>query len=168
MPKTCDNKSVGVIIRRGDKFAVIKRANFPVSYAMVAGHLDGDTFTNAAVKEAREEARVEVTKLAELLSQKFENPCKRRGGSWHEWKIYEATEWNGELRASSDAAEAFWATADELKKLADRTLYFSAKLGIPIKELARFIPSSVFHEEWKKSPGLEAVWLLMLQRVGIL
>ena len=44
MAKQCDNKSVGVIIRRGGDFAVILRKNYPIAYAFIAGHLDKSCF----------------------------------------------------------------------------------------------------------------------------
>lgn len=168
MTKICDNKSVGIIIRQGDKFAMIKRKNFPVAYAFVAGHLDSDTFEKAAVKESKEEADITVFSLKKKLEDKFYNPCRRENGSWHDWQVFEADRWAGELKSGSDAKEAFWATRDDLVKLAERTLYFSTKLDIPLEDLAQFIPAVTKDSEWQKDPGLEPVWLVMLRKIGVL
>lgn len=168
MSKVCDNKSVGIIIRKGDDFAVILRKNYPVAYAFIAGHLDGDTFEVSAVKEAREEGTIIITELKEKLAEKYHNSCKREGGSWHEWKIFEATKWSGELKASSDAKEAYWKSRAELRDLADRTIYFSDKLGIPLEKISELDAALNKNPEWIKNPGLETVWLLLLRSVGIL
>jgi len=168
MSKVCDNKSVGVIIRDGDKFAVIKRKNYPVAYAFVAGHLDGDSFEKAAEKEAKEEANIKILVLEKKLAETLENPCKREGGSRHQWEVFEAVKWEGELRPSSDAKEAFWASLEDLKKLAERTVDFSKKLGIAIDDVSCFTRAVTDDPEWQKDPGLEPVWLVMLRTIGIM
>lgn len=167
--ETCDNKSVGVIIRRGETFlTAIKRKNFPISYAFVAGHCDGDTFEDAARKEAGEEAGIAVEETKELLTERYKNQCRRPGGSWHEWKVFEAVSWSGEPRAGSDAQEFFWVNKEGLLALAYRTLYFAKKLNIPVADLANFIPAVTQDPEWQENPGLEPVWLVMLQKIGII
>jgi len=168
MSKSCDNKSVGVIIKNADgKFAVIKRKNYPVAYAFVAGHLDGDTPEDAAVKEADEEVGIKVKSLEKKLEDKFQNPCKREGGSWHEWHIFEANEWSGELKAGSDAKDAHWLSSGELKTLADRTHLFLEKSGIPLEELNRITALVSDNPEWQEEPGLEPVWVVMLEKMNI-
>jgi len=168
MTKKCDNKSVGVIIRRGDKFVMIKRKNFPVAYAFVAGHLDGDLFEKAAVKEAKEEGNIEILSLDKKFEGKFHNPCKREGGLWHKWQVFETNKWQGELQSGSDAKEAFWASREDLRRLAERTIYFSVKLETQIEDLSQFIPAVTNDPEWQKDPGLEPVWYIMLKKIGIL
>jgi len=168
MGKLCDNKSVGVIIRDNDTFAVIERKNFPVAYAFVAGHLDGDICEDAARKEANEEVGIRIDSLEKKLQEKYFNSCKREGGSWHEWCVYEATQWSGTLRAASDAATAQFMTLDELEKLEKRTEYISEKLGIPIDDLENSTPKFAEDPEWIEKPGLEPVWVVMLCKIGIL
>ncbi len=168
MSGRCDNTSVGVIIRRGDSFAVIRRKNYPVAFAFVAGHGDGDDPATAAAKEAREEANIAVSRLEKKFEGRLENPCKREGGSHHNWHVFEAAAWSGELRAASDAKEAFWANAEELAALAERTRSFSKKLGIAADDLGRCTPALAEDPDWQKSPGLEPVWLVMLEKIGVL
>ncbi len=167
MPKICDNKSVGVIIRKGDAFAIITRKNYPVAYAPVAGHVDGDTFKDAAIKEAGEEVGICVEMLEKKLQETFPNPCKRECGSWHEWQVFEATKWSGELHASSDAKDARWVSRAELLALVDRTLYFEKKLGIPVSDLAKSTPSFVEDSLWQENPGLEPVWVVIFEKMKI-
>lgn len=162
----CDNKSVGVIIKRDDgAFAVIKRKNYPVSYAFVAGHLDGDTPEEAAKKESREEAHIDIKELKELLHKTFQNPCKRPGGSFHEWYIFEAADWAGELKSGSDAKETFFVSPDELKNLIKKTESFSQKSEIPLDDdhIAPFTEYVTKDPDWQKSPGFEPVWVLLLK-----
>ena len=167
MANQCDNKSVGIIIRGIKGFVVILRENYPVAYAMVAGHLDGDSFEDAAKKEAQEEAGITVGTLELKHAEKFPNQCGRPG-SWHEWQFFEATKWHGELKAGSDAKKAFWKTPNELKKLELRTLKFAKKYNVPMDDVARLTPLVVEDPEWQKNPGLEPVWVVALEKIGIL
>lgn len=168
-PKLCDNKNVGVIIRNNGLFALIKRRNFPIAYAFVAGHLDGDTPEISAKKEAREEVGITVSSLKELFKETLPNPCRRDNGFEHEWTVFEAIEWTGELIASSDAKEAFWANREQLEALAEKTRYFEKKLGIPLtkENLSRFITTVTQDPDWQENPGLEPVWAYMLKKINI-
>ena len=168
MLNVCDNKSVGVIIKKDDTFAVIKRRNYPVAYAFVAGHLDGDTFEDAAKKEALEEVRISVEELSLKLDEQFPNPCKRDGGDGHHWQVFEAVKWSGELQSGSDAKEAFWVTPEELRALADVTFAHAKKKNIPPEKFPESTPLFVEDEEWQKDPGLEPVWVVMLKKIGVL
>ena len=170
MAKTCDNKSVGVIIRDGELFGLIKRINYPISYAFVAGHLDGETAERQAKNEAQEEAGITILELRELLHKAYKNPCKRDGGNGHEWTVFEATKWEGVLRASSDAKEAFWVKPEDLKKLIDRTYSFLGTKGIDLKDsnVDRATVALATDAEWLKNPGIEPVWCLMLKEIGMM
>jgi len=169
MAKSCDNKSVGVVIRDGDLIAIIKRINYPISFAFVAGHLDGETAENQAKNEAREEANIIILALKELLHKTYKNPCKRDGGHGHEWTVFEATKWEGVLRASSDAKEAFWVKPDDLEKLVNHTLTFLKERGVVLEDSNVDVATKLLAEdaEWLKNPGIEPVWCLMLTEIGI-
>ena len=166
----CDNKSVGVVIKQDDDFVVILRKNYPVSYACVAGHLDGDTPRQAAIKEAGEEAHVSVDTLKRLFCGTFSNSCRRDGGGFHEWSIFEAVKWHGKVKAGSDAKEAYVFSLRKLSALAKRTRSFSKQSGIPLnrRHVDRFTKYVVDNPRWQKSPGLEPVWVLMLEKIGII
>ena len=127
MPKVCDNTSVGQIIRDGEKIVVIERANYPEAFALPAGHVDGDpNFYDAMVREIKEEAGLEVGENKLVFEEDINNPCKREGGSFHDWEVFEASVWSGDLRAGDDAKRFFLAAPDELE---GRTLEYAAMLA---------------------------------------
>lgn len=169
MSKKCDNTSVGVIIRHKDgRFAMIERRNFPQAFAFIAGHGDGDIPEDASKKEAREEGGIVVLAQKLLLAKRYENPCKREGGTHHDWSIFEATQWEGALKADSDAKASFWADQTRLESLAKITDEYAKMFGLSMEELARNPALVVGEESWKKNPGLEPVWVLILRDIGIL
>jgi NUDIX domain len=63
MTKQCDNTSVGVVIRDAEgRFALLKRAKFPVGIAPAAGHIDDHgSPEQAALDEVREELGIVLT-----------------------------------------------------------------------------------------------------------
>ena len=168
MPKHCDNKSVGIIVRNGENILLITRKNFPVSFALPAGHLDGDTYEDAAIREAYEETNLQITQLKKVYEAVLYSPCKRVGGSHHAWHIYEALEWNGIAQAGSDASLALWTPPALVNHYVEHTLSFSEKIGVDIGNLSEFVRAVSQNPEWIKNPGLEPVWIILLKKIGIL
>ena len=174
--KICDNTSVGQIIRNGKKIAVIERINYPEAYALPAGHVDGDrSFTAAMLREIEEEAGLLVEENKSVFKEDIDNPCKRTGGTHHLWEVYEALRWSGILKAGSDARKARWFSAEELKKIAERTEYFMKKYGIPYDHVGE-LTIAIFGKnpedkatdpEWKKEMGLEPVWYYILKKLEV-
>jgi len=170
MTGQCDNKSVGVIIRDHDKILLIERKNYPVAYACVAGHLDGDSPLDAAVKETGEEVglHVEPARFVERVAfLKLQNPCKRDGGLAHEWFVYEVETPGAIPRAGSDAREAKWTTPTQLSALTKRTESIARKHGIDIEDLARSTPTINADQEWSADPGLEPVWVVLFRQLRL-
>lgn len=118
MSDICNHTSVGVILRQGEKILLIKRKKFPIAFACPAGHVDdGESFEHAAIREIHEEVGLTISNLQLVLSETFENPCRRVGGTYHEWKVYIA-EYSGEVVLATDEATGYrWASQDDLKKL---------------------------------------------------
>ncbi len=178
MSKTCNNTSVGQIIRDGEKIVVIERANYPEAYALPAGHVD-DTdvdFSHAMTRELQEEAGILVLENKLVFKEDIDNPCKRAGGSHHLWEVYKAVRWSGTLKAGDDAKKADWFKPEELKKIAQRTEYFMKKYGIPYDRVSE-LTIAIFGKnpedkatdpEWKEEMGLEPVWYYILKKVGII
>lgn len=174
MAKICDNKSVGVIIEdeRG-RLAVIFRRNYPRAFAPIAGHLDGIASRNAAKKETEEEGGLILGRFVPILEERIENPCRRGGGTYHDWTIFVAYEWIGELRASSDAKEARWIEPKEFTALTERTEYFMKKYSISHEDVDG-LTRAIFGDpanprtdpEWEKNPGLEPVWYYIFKKCG--
>jgi len=153
--KVCDNKSVGMIIRQGDEILLIERKKPPFGFAPPAGHVDNKgSFDNAVKEEVEEEVGLTSREIKLIAEGRKENPCRREGGTWHYWKIYQV-ETDGDIRRSEDETkQAGWFSVDQISSLAQKTQ----------KYLAGKIPE----EEWEQSPGLEPVWLEWFKELGIL
>lgn len=175
MAKRCDNTSVGQILRREGAFVLIERKNYPQAFALPAGHTDGDAYAPAALRETREEVGAEVGENRLVWQGRIENPCKREGGDYHAWEVYEADSFAGELKAGDDAKSYFLAAPLELRRLAKRTEYFMGKYGIvwtDVNALTRAIfgnPADKTTDiEWKAEMGLEPVWYFILKQAKLI
>lgn len=155
MTQICDNKSVGIIVRKDGKLLLIERKKFPPGFSLPAGHLDGDSsFEIAAKRELEEEVGLAATKLELLIEGRKENVCRREGGSWHYWKIYTA-EAKGEVEGNKDETKRVgWYGKKELRELAERT--------------ENYLNKEIPEEEWEKSPGLEPVFYEWFKELDII
>lgn len=144
MASVCDNKSVGMFVWRKGKLLVIKRAKFPKTYSIPAGHVDEHgSFEDAARAELEEEVGLTATKLTLCAQGRKENQCRREGGSWHEWRLYEV-EAAGDVQPSPDETKgALWVSKEEIRTLAERTKLRQA--------------GEVSDDAWEADPGLEPV-----------
>jgi ADP-ribose pyrophosphatase YjhB (NUDIX family) len=144
--KVCDHTSVGMLVRRGGSLLLIERRKPPFGFAPPAGHVDGDaTYEIAAARELTEEVGLQAQSLILLLEKVKDNPCRRVGGIWHYWKIYEAkTQDTPVVRSEDETLQAGWYTAGQIKKLAERT--------------EQYLAGQVSDEAWEQDPGLEKVW----------
>jgi 8-oxo-dGTP pyrophosphatase MutT (NUDIX family) len=155
--KECDHTSVGVVIRtREGKFALLKRARFPIGISPPAGHIDDHgTVEQAAEDEVFEELGLAVSglKRTSIFGRRVSNQCRRPGGDYHRWYVFEAIVDNTELRPSEDETKgAAWYSHTELQTLADRTQAYRA--------------GEVSEADWAEDPGLEEVWVPFLQELG--
>lgn len=175
MAKKCDNTSSGIIFENSDEILLIKRFNYPEAIALPAGHLDGDDPIGNAKRESGEEVGLLPGKLELVFDGGINNPCKRDGGNYHYWFVFKAGFWNGELKAGSDAKEAFWVSKDRLKEYARRTEYFMKKYNVLYNEVGR-LTFAIFGDpaqkntdaEWKDEMGLEPVWYKILKELKII
>ena len=144
MTKICDHTSVGMLVWKEDKLLLIERKKFPFGFAIPAGHVDEDkSFEDAATRELKEEVGLDTTDLKLIIEGKKENSCRREGGTWHLWKIFEIAT-SGNLRPSMEETKKVgWYSKNEINKLADRT--------------KKYINKEVSEEEWESNPGLELV-----------
>jgi len=152
MPKSCDNKSVGMLVWQNDKLLLIERKKPPFGFAPPAGHVDKDTsFEVAAKRELEEEVGLEVKNIEFLIEGRKDNPCRREGGSWHYWKIYQI-EATGEIKRSEDETkQAIFYKKEDLLLLASKT--------------EKYFRGDIEQNEWEKSPGLEPVWYEWLKEL---
>lgn len=154
--QVCNNTSCGMIIKDGEgRYLLIERMKYPKGFACPAGHLEeGESFEQAATRELKEEVGLDAVSLAELLHKTTQNPCRRPGGSWHEWKVY-GIEVKGDVTLEPTEAKKYaWLSQDEIRQLAERT--------------ALYEKGSVSEDEWNARPGLEAVWRDFFKELGII
>ena len=175
MDKQCDNTSSGIIFEKDKKILLIKRFNYPEAIALPAGHLDGDAPEENAEKESEEEVGLLVRDLLMVWRGNINNQCKRENGNHHLWFVFRAIDWNGELKAGSDAKEAFWASTKELNAFARRTEDFMKKYNVPYHDVGR-LTFAIFGDpekkntdpEWKENMGLEPTWYKILKELKII
>ena len=155
MTKKCDNKSVGMLVWREDSLLLIERKKPPFGFAPPAGHIDGyDSFEESAKRELKEEVGFETQNLKLLIEGRKENPCRREGGNWHYWKIYQI-EAIGEIKRSEDETkQAIFYKKDDLLLLASKT--------------EKYLRGDIEQNDWEKSPGLEPVWYEWLKELKII
>lgn len=155
MSKECDHKSVGMLVWRDNNLLLIERKRPPFGFAPPAGHLDGDAlFEDAAKRELQEEVGLKTENLKLLIEGRKDNPCRRNGGSWHYWKIYEVQA-SGEIRRSvEETKQAKFVNKELLAELAKKT--------------EQYINKEISDSEWEKSPGLEPVWYEWLKALKII
>ncbi len=153
--KICDNKSVGMLIWKDKKLLLIERKLFPFGFAPPAGHVDNKgSFENAAKEEVEEEVGLKVTELKPVTEGRKENKCRRIGGAWHYWKIYEVRTTGKIRRSEEETKQVGWFSLDQIKSLADRTNdYLSGKIS---------------EEKWQKSPGIEPAWFEWFKELRII
>lgn len=89
-----------LVLMRGDKVLLLKRFNTGYhdgDYSLIAGHVDaGETFTDAIIREAREEAGIEVKpaylKVAHVMHRKSDFDKSERVDVY-----FLARKWEGEI-----------------------------------------------------------------------
>ena len=96
--------------------------------------------------------------MAENLELVFdgrkENKCRREGGSFHNWKLYEVIS-SGEIKRSIDETKnAKFYSLLAIKKLAEKT--------------ENYLNGKIKEEDWENAPGLETVWCEFFKELGII
>ena len=144
-----------MIVWREGKLLLIERARKPFGFAPPAGHVDADVlFEDSAKRELAEEVGLTTVSLKLLIEGRKENHCRREGGTWHYWKIYQA-ETAGEIKRSEDETkQARFVSQEEILKLAERT--------------EKYLDKEITAEEWEKAPGIEPVWHEWLKELKII
>ena len=110
--------TVGLVARRGDRVLIVQRANAPNKgrWSIPGGAVEvGESLRAAGQREVREECGIEVAVGA--VAGVFETILPdARGRTLYHYVIVDffADYVAGELRPSSDSADARWVTRDEL------------------------------------------------------
>lgn len=111
---------VGILIRDGDRYLLIKRAADPDKglWSIPGGMVEiGERTVDAAVREAKEETNldVEVAEVLDVVDKIIRDEESRI--KYHFVIVdYLAKFVGGELKASSDALDARWVEADEFRE----------------------------------------------------
>jgi 8-oxo-dGTP pyrophosphatase MutT (NUDIX family) len=154
---TCNNTSVGVIVWHPNRQFILmqQRAKPPYGIACPAGHVEEqESYTDAGRRELREETGLQAVSLKFLLGQRLGYTCRRPGGNYHRWGVYEA-QVQGILTPKPDEVLSLgWYSLQTIEALSDRT-----------NDYRRGFLNDL---EWQQSPGLELVWQDIFVELGIL
>lgn len=155
MSKECDHKSVGMLVWRDNDLLLIERKKPPFGFAPPAGHIDEDnSFEESARRELKEEVGLEIKNIKLLIEGRKENTCRREGGIWHYWKIYEV-EADGKVKGNDEETkQANFYTKDGLLLLAAKT--------------EKYLSGKTDQNDWEVSPGLEPIWYEWLKELKII
>jgi len=171
MTQQCDNKSVGILVWDEGKLLMIERKKYNFGFALPAGHQDGDDSETAARKELAEEVGLDAESLEKKLTLTLPNPCKREGGSHHEWTIFETAKWSGKVKPSADEAKGYlWADRKKLVELSRRLEEFAAEINVLLnpENLPRLVKATNEIISWRKNPGLEPPMYFLFKKLGII
>ena len=150
----CDHTSVGILVWKNGKLLLIERKNFPFGFAPPAGHLDGDSYEEAAKRELKEEVGLDVKKLKLVFEEKANNACKRIDGDWHYWKIYGVEVVGNITRSLEETKKVGWYDKREIVDLINRTNDYSY--------------GKMTEKEWQENPGIETVWVDWFKKLKII
>ena len=91
-------EAVGMLVWRDGTLLLIERKKPPFGFGPPAGHIDGDnSLEESAKRELQEEVDLRAQNIKLLIESRKENSCRREGGDWHYWKIYQV-EAEGEIK----------------------------------------------------------------------
>ena len=155
MVQACDHTSVGILVYHGRNLLLIERRNPPFGFAPPAGHVDQHgSFENAATVELKEEVGLVARQLRFVIEGRKDNKCRRFDGTWHYWRIYRADA-VGNVSVSKTEVRSFgWYSPTELRGLAVQTEHY--------------LSGDIVEEAWRRSPGLEIVWLDWFRDLGLI
>jgi len=124
-PKTVvtkDNKtmhfSVGAVIKRGGKYLLIDRAQMPLGFAGIAGHVDkGEEPLEALRRELKEESKL-ILEDARLIFEEVQenNVCTKRI-TVHHWYLFECQVHGAIKRNLHETKSIGWYSKEEIKNL---------------------------------------------------
>jgi 8-oxo-dGTP pyrophosphatase MutT (NUDIX family) len=103
------------------------------------------TYEEAARRELYEEVGLDADMLTLVTEGRRSNPCRRPGGTWHDWKVYGASVPDWHVHPSrTETKRVVWMSTEDLVRAAERT--------------DSLIRGTISDLEWHDRPGLEPVW----------
>lgn len=149
----CNNTSAGILVWRNHQLLLIERRKPPYGWAPPAGHVDdGETYLQAAHRELFEEVGLEARFMRRLFAGRCQNRCRRPGGDFHHWQVFEASCDGEPVRSEDETRSIRWVTRDELDELSELSLVH--------------ITANADADTWRHRPGLEPVWMDILSAVA--
>lgn len=171
MAKVCDNKSVGILVWKEGALLMIERKKYNFGFAIPAGHQDGDDPETTARKELSEEIGLIADALEEKLTLTLPNPCKRGGGTHHEWTIFEAKRWSGEIKPSADETKSYlWASRDQIARMVAALEEFAQLKSVPLdtENLLKLVQATNEDPSWQQNPGLEPPMYFLFKELDLI
>ena len=128
------HRSVGAIIRKGNQILMLDRKKFPFGWACPAGHIDeGESPEQAIEREIKEETGLDIKNFRPLIHEFVEwNECSK-GKRGHDWYVFEADDFEGELKMNeAEEKNLAWKTTEEIRgaELEEVWQYWFKKLKI--------------------------------------
>jgi 8-oxo-dGTP pyrophosphatase MutT (NUDIX family) len=118
---TIRHHSVGAIIKKDDKFLVVKKRSWPYKYSIVAGHLnESESPIEAILREIKEEIGVSPASIRLLFYVPGLADSCRKGADIHDWHLYDCELDQDTLSAAQSADEIdsiHWVTVSEAMNL---------------------------------------------------
>lgn len=171
MAKVCDNKSVGILVWNDGRLLMIERKKYNFGYAIPAGHQDGDDEVFTAKKELSEEVGLVADELEEKIKLQLLNPCRREGGTFHDWTIIEAVQWHGDIKPSDEEIKKFfWADQGMIQEYKKRLEEFAGRenIALDLVSLPELVKATNGIPSWKENPGLEPPIYFLFKKLKII
>ena len=154
----CDHKNVGVLIyKKCGKLLLVLRMKRPYGWSPPAIHADqdGENFKAAARRAVLEKVGLDAQKFVLLLKRTCENKCVRRGGGWHNLRVFKAVGWRGNVKRSlNETKDVKWTSQAKIRALASLT--------------EEHLKGKISGRKWQKNPGLEVVWHKIFKNLSII
>ncbi|MBI1975191.1 MAG: NUDIX domain-containing protein [Parcubacteria group bacterium] len=148
---------------------MVERKQYNPGFAPPAGHLDGLTPVEAVKKELTEEVGLVADDVVVKFTVTLPNPCKRDGGTYHEWTVVAIPRWHGEVQPSQEETkQAQWIDRATLDSLVQRLEDFTKSRGLSLDVLPALVRATNEDPDWKAHPGLEPPWYHLLKMADII
>jgi nucleoside triphosphatase len=110
--------SAGALIRKGNKFLLLKRRSFPFGFDFPAGHVEyNETPLDAVKREVMEETGLKITDTDLIFEGEMRgNKCKY-GADNHVWFFYNCNYEPGVPFLNSESESLGWYSKEEAEKL---------------------------------------------------